>query len=220
MQGAAIAPDWWVDKLPLAIGSRISPKRNDPSVVPLHPNVTFLPFLSGSGEKQQAVAQIPLDGIWLGAAGIRSTEYGYIRIRTTKKEDQKSPWLKFLKVLRKPLLTGFALYRGVIRRERPAFHPSFCPPTNFLPFLSGSGEKRQAVAQIPLDEIWLGAAGIRSTEYGYIQNLRKQKARGENPPCLKFLKVLRKLLSRSFLSRVWDRVPRSYSFPRHRLHGE
>ena len=66
------------DKLPLTIGSRISPKRNDPRVVPPHSNVTFLPFLSGSGEKRQAVAQIPLDGIWLVAAGIRSTEYGYI----------------------------------------------------------------------------------------------------------------------------------------------
>ena len=30
-------------------------------------------FLSGSEEKRQAAAQIPLDGIWLGAAGIRST---------------------------------------------------------------------------------------------------------------------------------------------------
>ena len=44
-----------------------------------------------------------------------------------------------------------------------------------MPFLSGSGEKRQAVAQIPLDGIWLGAAGIRSTEYGYTQNLHNVK---------------------------------------------
>ena len=43
------------------------------------------PFLSGSGEKRQAVAQIPLDGIWLGAAGNRSTEYGFIKICTTEK---------------------------------------------------------------------------------------------------------------------------------------
>ena len=106
------------------------------------PPTNFLPFLSGSGEKRQAVAQIPLDGIWLGAAGIRSTECGYTKICTNKKQGgENPPCLKFLKVLRKPLLTGFALYRGVIRRERPAFHPSFCPPTNFLPFLSGSGEK-------------------------------------------------------------------------------
>ena len=43
------------------------------------------------------------------------------------------------------------------------------------PFLSGSGEKRQAVVQIPLDGIWLGAAGNRSTEYGYTQNLHNVK---------------------------------------------
>ena len=35
------------------------------------------------------------------------------------------------------------------------------------------------------------------------------KSKGQKSPCLKFLKVLRKLLSRSFLSRVRDRVPRS-----------
>ena len=41
------------------------------------------------------------------------------------------------------------------------------------PFLSGSGdEARQQVAAvpIPLDGIGLGAAGNRSTEYGYTQN--------------------------------------------------
>ena len=48
--------------------------------------------------------------------------------------------------------------------------PHSIPPSvlNYLePFLSGSGEKRQAVAQIPLDGIWLGAAGNSNTEYGY-----------------------------------------------------
>ena len=90
--------------------------------------------------------------------------------------------------------------------------PRVVPPqssTNFLPFLSGSGES--ASAQIPLDGIWLGAAGIRSTEYGYIRICINKKQEIKSP-CLKFLKVLRKLLSRSFLSRVRDRVPRSF-FP-------
>ena len=56
---------------------------NDPRVVPPYSNVTFLPLLPGSGEKRQAVAQIPLVGIWLGAAGIRSTANGYTKICTT-----------------------------------------------------------------------------------------------------------------------------------------
>ena len=70
--------------------------RNDTWVVPPYSNVTFLPFLSGSEERRQAIA-----------AGIRSTEYGYIRISTTKSKEQKSPCLKFLKVLRKLLLRSF-----------------------------------------------------------------------------------------------------------------
>ena len=64
---------------------------NDPRVVPPSHQLISMPFLSGSGEKRQAVAQIPLVGIWLGAAGIRSTANGYIRIRTTKSKGQKSP---------------------------------------------------------------------------------------------------------------------------------
>ena len=56
-------------------------KRNDTRVVPPQSSTNFLPFLSGSGEKARqqvaAAAQIPLDGIWLGAAGNSSTEYGY-----------------------------------------------------------------------------------------------------------------------------------------------
>ena len=39
-----------------------------------------------------------VDGIGLGAAGNSSTEYGYIRICTTKKEDQKSPLVEVLAV--------------------------------------------------------------------------------------------------------------------------
>ena len=35
------------------------------------------------------------------------------------------------------------------------------------------------------------------------------KSKRQKSPCLKFLKVLRKLLSRSFLSRAWGRAPRS-----------
>ena len=94
------------------------------------------------------------------------------------------------------VLVGYELYRVAIRRERPMCRSvsvecySYCPKLSHfigaqsegsaphfilpsvhhltsLPFLSGSGEKRQAVAQIPLDGIWLGAAGNSSTEYGY-----------------------------------------------------
>ena len=46
----------------------------------------FLPFLSGSGEKarqQVAAVPIPLDGIGLGAAGIRSTNMATLKISTT-----------------------------------------------------------------------------------------------------------------------------------------
>ena len=41
-------------------------------------------------------AKIPLDGILLGAAGIRSTEYGYTKIRTKEKQGAKIPLLKVL----------------------------------------------------------------------------------------------------------------------------
>ena len=41
-------------------------------------------------------AKIPLDGILLGAAGIRSTEYGYTKICTNKKQGAKIPLLKVL----------------------------------------------------------------------------------------------------------------------------
>ena len=41
---------------------------------------------------------IPLDGIGLGAAGIRSTEYGYIRICANKKQGAIIPLLKVLAV--------------------------------------------------------------------------------------------------------------------------
>ena len=101
---------------------------------------------------------------------------------------------------------AYAPYRGAIRRERPAFQPALRPPTNFLPFLSGSGES--ASEQIPLVGIWLGAAGNSSTEYGYTKTCTT-KRKGQKSPWLKFLKVLRKLLSRSFLS-GFGQSPRSY----------
>ena len=53
----------------------------------------------------------------------------------------------------------------------------------------------------------LGAAGIRNTEYGYTQICTNEK-QGAKISFVKVLKVLRKL-SQKFLSRVWDRVPRS-----------
>ena len=55
-----------------------------------------MPFLSGSGEKRQAVAQIPLVGIWLGAAGIRSTEYGYAPNQHNVKIEIKIPLVEGL----------------------------------------------------------------------------------------------------------------------------
>ena len=38
---------------------------------------------------------------------------------------------------------GYALYRGAIRRERPAFHPAFRSFTNLNHFYPVAGEKRQ-----------------------------------------------------------------------------
>ena len=65
--------------------------RNDPRVVPPH-STTNLNFFYPVAERAAVAAlPIPLDGIGRGAAGIRSTEYGYIRICTTKKEEQNSP---------------------------------------------------------------------------------------------------------------------------------
>ena len=83
------------------------------------------------------------------------------------------------------LLTGYALYRGAIRRERPAFHPLLRFSTNFLPFLSGSGREATA-AKIPLDGILLGAAGICSTANGYIR-ICTNKKQGAKIPLLKVL---------------------------------
>ena len=53
--------------------SNIPPKRNDPRVVPPRSATNFLPFLSGSGSKAQAVP-IPLDGIGCGSS--RNSQHG------------------------------------------------------------------------------------------------------------------------------------------------
>ena len=41
-----------------------------------------------------------MDGIWLGAAGIRSTEYGYTKICTNEKQGAKIPLVKVLEILK------------------------------------------------------------------------------------------------------------------------
>ena len=132
-------------------------------------------------------------------------------------------------------LVGYALYRVAIRRERPACRSasvecySYCPKLSHFIGAQSEGSapqitrpplttnlnhfypvaERASSAKIPLDGILLGAAGIRSTECGNIR-ICTTKSKEQKPPCLKFLKVLRKLLSRSFLSRVRDSVPRSF----------
>ena len=61
--------------------------------------------------------------------------------------------------------------------------PRVVPPksaTNFLPFLSGGEEKRQAVAQIPPDGIWFVAAGI-CRAYPATENSAPQKHKGKIP---------------------------------------
>ena len=60
--------------------------RNDPRVVPPQSITNLNRFYPVAERAVVAALPIPLDGIGRGAAGIRSTEYGYIRIRTTKRE--------------------------------------------------------------------------------------------------------------------------------------
>ena len=61
---------------------------------------------------------------------------------------------------------GYALYRGAIRRERPAFQPTLPLLTNLNYFYPVAGARRQ-----PPKSRWsgfcAGAAGNSSTEYGY-----------------------------------------------------
>ena len=93
---------------------------------------------------------------------------------------------------------GFHLFRGAIRRERPAFYPLFRFSTNLNHFYPVA--ERAPSDKIPLVGILLVAAGIRSTEYGYTQNLHNKK-RGSQIPLVKVLAV-KGLLSRSPLW-VW-----------------
>ena len=73
-------------------------------------------------------------------------------------------WLKLLL-----LSKAFALYRGAIRRERPAFHPSFRTSTNLNHFYPVAGAKRK-LTKSRSTGLGAGAAGIRNTANGYIQN--------------------------------------------------
>ena len=103
-------------------------------------------------------------------------------------------------------LTDCALFRGAIRRERPAFHPSFRPSTNLNHFYPVAGAKRK-LSQSRWTGLGAGAAGIRSTNMATSKSVPR-KNRAQNPIGLKFLKVL-KTSSKKFSSRVWDSVPRS-----------
>ena len=75
---------------------------------------------------------------------------------------------------------GYALYRGAIRRERPAFHPTLRSFTNLNHFYPVAGERRQP-SKSRLTGFCSGAAGIRSTEYGYTQNLHTVKTESQKP---------------------------------------
>ena len=80
---------------------------------------------------------------------------------------------------------GYALYRGAIRRERPAFQPALPLLTNLNHFYPVAGARRQ-----PPKSRWsgfcAGAAGNSSTEYGYIQNSHHVRTESKIP----LLKVL------------------------------
>ncbi len=94
---------------------------------------------------------------------------------------------------------GFHLFRGAIRRERPAFHPALRPQTNLNHFYPVAGARRKPTKSRSTG-FCAGAAGNSSTEYGYIQNLYNKK-RGFKIPLVKVLEV-KGLLSRSPLW-VW-----------------
>ena len=89
---------------------------------------------------------------------------------------------------------GYALYRGAIRRKRPAFHPTLRSFTNLNHFYPVAGERRQ-----PPKSRWTGfcsgAAGNNSTEYGYIR-ISTIKREILKSPLVKVLAV-KGLLSRS-----------------------
>ncbi len=85
----------------------------------------------------------------------------------------------------------------------------FRPPTNLNHFYPVAGARRK-----PSQSRWTGL-GAEQPEFVAHKRLQKKqynKNQGGNPPWLKFLKVLRKLLSRSFLSGAWGKAPRSSLF--------
>ena len=67
------------------------------------------------------------------------------------------------------ILDGLRTLQGAIRRERPANQPALRPFTNlnhFYPVVERGDSRTHSAGGMRL-----GAAGIRSTEYGYTQNL-------------------------------------------------
>ena len=74
---------------------------------------------------------------------------------------------------------GFHLFRGAIRRERPAFYPLFRFSTNLNHFYPVA--ERAPSDKIPLVGILLVAAGIRSTEYGYTRICTTKKEDQKSP---------------------------------------
>ncbi len=63
--------------------------RNDPRVIPPY-STTNLNFFYPVAERDDSRTH-SAGGMRLGAAGNSSTEYGYTKIRTTGKGEQKSP---------------------------------------------------------------------------------------------------------------------------------
>ena len=84
--------------------------------------------------------------------------------------------------------TAYALYRGAIRRERPAGQPALRPFTNLNHFYPVAGARRKP-SQSRWTGLGAGAAGIRNTEYGYTQNQNHVKQESKIP----LLKVLESL---------------------------
>ena len=85
-------------------------------------------------------------------------------------------------------LTDCALCRGAIRRERPAFHPSFRPSTNLNHFYPVAGAKRK-LSQSRWTGLGAGAAGIHNTANGCIQNPHNINI-GVKTPLVKILESL------------------------------
>ena len=77
-------------------------------------------------------------------------------------------------------LTVFALYRGAIRRERPANQPAFRSSTNLNHFYPVAGARRKP-SKSRSTGFCAGAAGIRSTVYGYTKICTNQKEDSKSP---------------------------------------